>query len=136
MKMREGLAIFTKNIPSFSFGIGYAIFLSEKISITPLITYKSYPPFMIDNYYQDIGSTMSSSQSTSHALNFSFKLSYTIKPTIPLCPIRSCSVSLYHKHNNIGNKVVRGTILSKPQNTQVAEKYKRVRRRRRINQTK
>ena len=119
---REELAILRRIFLLFHFGIGYDIFLSEKISITPLITYQPYLPFELENYYQDIGYTMNPSQNWSQSINFSFKISYTIKPTIPLCSIRSCSVSLYHKHNTIGNKVVRGTILSKPQNTQVAEK--------------
>ena len=115
---------------AFGAGIGYNIFLSEIISLTPVLRVSWYSKLALEEYTDAVTQLASSgerNQGNLWNIQLNFKLAYTILPVIPLCPIRECEVSLDHKHQMFGEKVYRGNSLNKPQNTRIGEKYKKVR---------
>ncbi len=116
----------------FGVGVGYDIFLSEAISISPVFKLIWFPKVTFNDYAYIITKTddfPASNRGSIWNFQLGLRMAYTVKPRFRLCPISECEVSLHHRHREFGSRLFRGSFLDRPQNARIGEKYKRVRRR-------
>ena len=110
-------------------GIGYDLFASEKISITPTFQLYFNPKAEIVDFSKTLHGEeiLLSGLKDKNALwdfHIGVRVGYVIKPTLPLCTIPKCNVRMEHRHKAFGVQLVRGSVLAFKQNRRFGERYK------------
>ncbi|GAB4330646.1 MAG: hypothetical protein OHK0038_05080 [Flammeovirgaceae bacterium] len=125
--LRDSVGVVGSGGFQFGLGAGYQIYITDRISISPIVM-MNFGKAAATGFSEKMlpsTATVGSDGGMARQLTFEAHIGYTIKALKPLCPIPDCRVAQEHKHRDIGGETVfRGNPHNLWQNPRYGQKHR------------